>query len=183
MFCTFLFGSLPLIVRFIIAVSAPDGSDIDLFSLADLAFLGIMINIASVNSITNCNLISKNVLFVFTAASIGLIVLFVAVYAVSVLPGFKLCLPTFVCFLLLLASFRIALAASDTDTLLWWQRAIDNADHLDNVTGRHERAYTYDFMVRDFNHEEMNDDEEAKKYNKAIAMDKLEKTLHNKHEK
>ena len=182
MFCTFLFGSLPLIVRFIIAFAAPSDSDIDWFSLADLAFLGIMINIASINSITNCNLIGKNVLFVFTAASIGLIVLFVAVYAVSVLPGFKLCFPTFICLLLLLASFWIALAASDTDTLLWWQRALDNADHLDNVTGRHERAYVYGFMVRGSSNEEMDIDEETKKRDNAIAMDKLEKTLQNKSE-
>ena len=86
LYCTMIFGSLPIAIRFIVSLSVPN-EQIPLFHVADFAFWGIMFNIAAITNVSTIKKASSDLIISVVAIAIVYIVFFVTLYCIVLFPS------------------------------------------------------------------------------------------------
>jgi hypothetical protein len=129
MYYTVIFGFMPLLLRLVVSLSAPD-SQIPLVILSDVIFWGIMFNAAAISNVTNVRDVQPDVcsgVSVITSVSMALLV---TVYALALFPNVNQCIPWTIGVLLLLFSMMVSFATTSSEFLNTTQQAIDNASFI-----------------------------------------------------
>lgn len=179
MYFTVIFGSMPLLLRLLIASADPKGG-IPYFSLSDIAFLGIMFNTAAIANLSS----SKGIKSQFYTSSFAFalihIMVLVAIHSVSMLPGYGSNWIWAVAVLFVGTSLFFSYLTTDAEFMQASQQAME---HADKIHGMHplqqvymrsiaERVYNGEIIdpeqgLRDFFHEQGYSNEEIDKFIKT----------------
>ena len=129
---TMIFGSLPIGLRFVISLSAST-EHIPLFSLADFAFWGIMLNTAAIANATNQKQTSFDLIVGIVSTALTHIVFLVAIYCIVLFPAvnqsFMWCVGLFI----LASSLLLSYGTTDRKFMITVQDALETANTKDEM--------------------------------------------------
>ena len=122
---TIIFGSLPIVFRFIASLSS---EHIPLFSLADFAFWGIMLNTAAIANITNQKNTSTDLIVGTVMTALTHIVVFVAIYCLALFPDIYQAILWVFGSIALASSLLLSYSTTDNDFMLRTQVTLEAAN-------------------------------------------------------
>ena len=126
LYYTMIFGSLPIAIRFVVSISA-SSEQIPLFSLADFAFWGIMLNTAAIANATSQKKASPDLIGGIVTAALTHIVLLVAVYCIALFPAVSQIVVWCVAVPIFASSFFLSYLTTDREFLLSVQKTFEMA--------------------------------------------------------
>ena len=132
LYCTIIFGSLPIVIRLIVSLSASD-SQIPLFSLSDFAFWGIMFNIAAITNATHMKKVSSDLIVGIVSVAIIHIVLFVTIYCIALFPSINHGVLWTIGTVILISSFIFSHETTDREFMHSIQMALEMANTRDKM--------------------------------------------------
>jgi len=132
LYYTMIFGLLPIVIRCIVSLSVLD-ERIPLFSLADFAFFGIMLNIAAITNVTNLKKTIPHVIVFVVSIAIVHIAFLTTLYSIALFPEVKHSIVLVIAGIVLASSFLFLYATTDMNLLLSLQMASEMADIKDTL--------------------------------------------------
>ena len=132
LYCTMIFGSLPIVIRFIASLST-SGEQIALFALSDFAFFGIMFNIAAIANVSTLKRASADLILCVAFNAVVFITLLVAIYTAALLPNINQCFLWVVVSLVLIISVILSYSTTDRKFLQDVQSAFEIANVREEI--------------------------------------------------